>query len=89
LEPSGWSSVQSRLELLVLSFKVLATRLFSLCLLEAHHRFQVIVLDKEKERKQELIRRCGLNKDSEAISLIFTPSFFLQTPQVFDKKNYL
>lgn len=43
--------------------------LFSVCLLEAHHGFQVIVLDTEKGRKQELIRRCRLNKDSEAMLL--------------------
>lgn len=34
--------------------------LFSVCLLEAHHGFQVIVLDAEKGRKQELISRYGI-----------------------------
>lgn len=42
-------------------------------LLEAHHGFQVIVLDTEKGGKQKLIRRCRLNKDSEAMPLNIHP----------------
>lgn len=47
--------------------------LFSMCLLEAHHGFQIIVLDTEKGRKQKLIRTCGPNKDSEATPLYIHP----------------